>query len=125
MPKRNLLLILVLLSAALASFYYLRRAPEGPRYRITELEQLGDGEIWPTSINSDGVVVGHYGVESGTDEITHPFLWTHESGMKNLGFAVGQEGNAKGVNDINDNGQIIGVGKYKGKDAGFILDPVE
>ncbi|NUN96473.1 MAG: hypothetical protein HUU16_09895 [Candidatus Omnitrophica bacterium] len=53
----------------------------------------------PTSINSDGVVVGHYGVKSSTDEITHPFLWTHESGMKNLGFAVGQEGNAKGVND--------------------------
>lgn len=60
---------------------------------------MGDGKIWPTSINSDGVVVGHYGVQSGTNEITHPFLWTHAGGMKDLGFAVGQEGNAKGVND--------------------------
>ena len=76
-----------------------------PVYRVTvervELGSLGIGESRATDINDSGVVVGQSQVASG---LAHPFRWSRESGIQDLG-------NPRGVHtrpvQINDQGQIL------------------
>ena len=76
-----------------------------PTFRATveriELGSLGVGESRATDINDSGVVVGQSQVASG---LAHPFRWSREDGIQDLG-------NPRGVHtrpvQINDRGQVL------------------
>jgi len=75
------------------------------------------------AMNNKNVVVGAYGPFSDAD---HAFRWDEKSGFYDLNNLIPADSAwklevATGINDL---GQIVGVGDYKGNDdAGFLLTP--
>ena len=64
----------------------------------------GDG-IMALNLNNDGQVIGSSDLQG--DASFHAFLWTHATGMQDLGTIQGDVDSA--AIGINDNGQIVGV----------------
>ena len=64
----------------------------------------GDG-IMALNLNNNGQVIGSSDLPG--DATFHAFLWTHETGMQDIGTLPGDVDSA--AIGINDNGQIVGV----------------
>jgi probable HAF family extracellular repeat protein len=72
------------------------------QYTVTDLGRLGGEDSGATAINASGQVVGWVAASGGQ----HPFLWTHETGMQDLGTLPDTE--SCSANAINDAGHIVG-----------------
>lgn len=88
--------------------------------------------LWPnseigqlTGINQAGQVVG-YAKSKGEPETLHPFIWDIKNGMQDLNELIDLPSGWEALsvaNGINNKGQIVGWGWYKGVIRGFILTP--
>ena len=77
----------------------------------------------PLGFNDCDVVVGEYGASS---EWNHAFLWDEKHGLRDLNTMIdrGTQWTLESALDINDRGEIIGVGDRGGEqDVGFLLVP--
>jgi uncharacterized membrane protein len=75
------------------------------------------------AMNNKNIVVGAFGPFS---DANHAFRWDEKSGFADLNnlIATGSGWKLEAATGINDQGQIVGVGDYKGNDdAGFLLTP--
>jgi probable HAF family extracellular repeat protein len=74
----------------------------------TDLGNLGGTFNVPAGINNRGEVAG--AAQSSTDGNIHPFLWTRETGMQDLGIFPGDFVTAAPCcNTINNSGDVVGV----------------
>ncbi len=78
------------------------------------------------AINNSGHIVGTSEIEEGNEfnENARPFLWRNGK-MHDLNrlIPVRSDWVLRRAYDINDRGQIVGYGLYKGKDRAFLLSP--
>lgn len=90
--------------------------------QTTDLGSLGGEGTWSYGLNNLNQIVG---VSNTQDWVTSAFIWD-KGVMKNLNNllvnAAGWE--LEWATDINDNGQIIGWGRYNGVERSFLLNPV-
>jgi probable HAF family extracellular repeat protein len=95
-------------------------------YRNGTVLDLGalDDDIWswPHGMNNFGEVVGY---SDDRSETPRAFVYT-DGEMQDLNTLVGPRSgwNFWVANAINDRGQIVGVGNYKGRESGFLLTPI-
>jgi probable HAF family extracellular repeat protein len=79
---------------------------------------------FPTALNNKGEVVGQ---SATTDDVEHPFLYS-DGVMRDLNSLISADSGWKLVNveDINDNGHIVGKAQHKEDDRehAFLLTPV-
>jgi probable HAF family extracellular repeat protein len=77
----------------------------------------------PLGFNDCDVVVGEFGASS---EWNHAFIWDDKAGLRDLNALIdaGSQWTLESALDINDRGEIIGVGDRGGEqDIGFLLVP--
>ncbi len=83
-------------------------------------------ECVPEAINNDSADVWCVSrVSSNNDQPnTVAFLW-YDGAMYDLNILIPGKGDwdLTGATDINDAGQIVGVGRFKGREQGFVLSP--
>jgi probable HAF family extracellular repeat protein len=97
---KRMSLISFCLSAVLA---LAMRAGAQLHYKVIDLGTLPGGNISNAyGVNDNGQVVG---VSNGSPSVTHAFLWTKSTGMKDLGTFGG---NVSWAQAINDSVQIVG-----------------
>jgi probable HAF family extracellular repeat protein len=105
----------------------------GSGYRVRDLGVLaGDLLSYARAINNRGQVVGRNNGDGegltlyGDDVRNRAWLW--ESGrMTDLNSLIppGSGWRLESANDINDRGQIVGVGTLGGRQRAFLLTPQE
>ncbi len=77
----------------------------------------------PLALNNCDVVVGEFGAAS---DFNHAFIWDEKHGFRDLNKLadVGSDWNLETALDINDRGEIIGIGdRGSNQDVGFVLIP--
>jgi uncharacterized membrane protein len=77
----------------------------------------------PLALNNCDVLVGQYGAAS---DFNRAFVWDRKSGFRDLNTLVdaGQDWTLESAVDINDRGEIVGIGDSgNSEDAGFLLVP--
>ena len=93
-------------------------------YMDGQMQLLGDlgGPTWAQGMNDLNQVVGsaHIG------NVVHAFVWDQQTGMVNLNSAIPADSgwSLAYALDINEAGQIVGVGDYNGKTSPFLLNPI-
>jgi probable HAF family extracellular repeat protein len=91
--------------------------------QVADLGTLGGTTARANGINTAGQVVG-----SSYDAQGYPraFLWTPAGGMVDLNslIAPGTGWLVTEANDINDGGQIVGVGFYNSREMAFLMTPL-
>ncbi len=82
------------------------------------------GVAYPSAINNDGFVVGTSTDVYGTP---HAFIWANGVGMVDLNDLLepGSGWLLTTANDINDLGQIVGVGQLLGQTRAFVISACE
>ncbi|MEC4803653.1 MAG: hypothetical protein SAJ12_05240 [Jaaginema sp. PMC 1079.18] len=90
--------------------------------KTTDLGSLGGEGTWSYGLNNLDQIVG---VSNTQDWVTNAFIWD-KGVMENLNnLLVNGEGwELEWATDINDNGQIIGWGRYNGVERSFLLNPM-
>ena len=88
---------------------------------MTDLGTLGGNESTAFGINNRGQIVGRAQLSSN---VYHAFMWVNGS-MRDLNRLVPGYSRWRLVNawDINNNGQIVSVGKFKDQTHAFLLTP--
>ena len=77
----------------------------------------------PLALNNCDVIVGEFGAAS---DFNHAFIWDEKHGFRDLNKLadVGSDWNLETALDINDRGEIIGIGdRGSNQDVGFVLVP--
>jgi probable HAF family extracellular repeat protein len=85
--------------------------------------QLSDSANEPRAVNSCDAVVGAFGPSS---DYYRAFVWDKKHGFRDLNRMVdgGSDWILEVATDINNRGEIVGVGMYRGKgEIGFLLLP--
>lgn len=91
---------------------------------LTPVPLASDAASQPLAMNRCDVIVGEFGAAS---DFYHAFVWDRKNGLRDLNqFIPSSEGWILGsAVDINDRGEIVGVGDHgNDEDAGFMLSPV-
>ncbi len=91
--------------------------------KLKKLEGLGDAPSSAWDINNNGQIVGS---SSTPERRVHPCLWVNDKpyDINNL-IPKGSGWRLKFAYRINDKGQILGVGAYKGLTRLFLATPVQ
>jgi hypothetical protein len=85
--------------------------------------KLSESASQPLALNNCDVIVGEYGANS---EYYRAFIWDRKNGFRDLNQLadVGKDWVLESARDINDRGEIVGIGDYKNTDdTGFLLVP--
>jgi probable HAF family extracellular repeat protein len=119
-------------SSGLCSNTAIPTSPNAPHAVLWEkdgsaidLGNLGGTGNIASSVNNRGEVVG--GAQSSKDGTGHPFLWTKETGMQDLGTFPGAVVTVPPCcNTINDRGQVVGFSiDGSGNMRAFLWQPAE
>jgi probable HAF family extracellular repeat protein len=89
---------------------------------MTDLGHLGGGSSTALAINNNGIVVGTSTLIDGT---SRAFRWTRAEGMIDINTLLPRSSGwvLFGAYDVNDKGQITGVGVHNGAQRAFRLNP--
>jgi len=88
---------------------------------MTDLGSLGGNYSSAWAINNSAQVVG---VSSNSQAELHAFVWQNGSMLDLNSLLPANSGwELSAAHFINDNGQIVGVGRFHGQDAWFLLTP--
>jgi hypothetical protein len=77
----------------------------------------------PRAINNCDVIVGSFGPFADAERA---FIWDKSRGFRDLNTGIASDSGwtLESANSINDHGEIVGRGDYKGQDdTGFLLIP--
>ncbi len=77
----------------------------------------------PLALNNCDVIVGEFGAAS---DFYHAFIWDRQNGLRDLNslISTGFEWTLESATDINDRGEITGIGTHGNeRDAGYLLTP--
>jgi hypothetical protein len=77
----------------------------------------------PRAINNCDVIVGSFGPFADAERA---FIWDKSGGFRDLNTRIASDSGwtLESANSINDHGEIVGRGDYKGQDdTGFLLIP--
>ena len=89
---------------------------------VTDLGTLGGTYSEATSINDTGTVVGYSNTSNGS---SHAFVYKNGTIFDlNTLLPANSGWELNSAIDINDNGQIIGLGQFNGQFSGFLLTPI-
>jgi probable HAF family extracellular repeat protein len=89
---------------------------------MKDLDTATKAPIWAAAINDAGTIVGM----AGDDTDRHAVMLQHGKIIDLNSLLPKDSGWHLGIaNDINNRGQIIGYGSYKGKEHAFLLTPVK
>ena len=91
---------------------------------MIELGTLGGNESSAGAINNAGKVVGQSTINE-TSNVRHPFVW-HDGTMSDLNDLLPPNSGwtLSTATDINNNGQIVGTGRFNNQNKAFLLTPV-
>jgi uncharacterized membrane protein len=93
--------------------------------KLTPVDLSPEFASQPLALNDCDVIVGEYGAAS---EYYHAFVWDKKNGFRDLNTLIDKsEGwNLDQAVDINDRGEIVGIGDHQNvSDVGFLLVPNE
>lgn len=90
---------------------------------ITDLGTIGGSNSHAFGINDAGTVVGYSKTKNHLNN--HAFVW-RDGIMKDINDLLPANSGWELISalDINNNGQIVGFGKFNGRDKAFLLTPV-
>ncbi len=89
------------------------------------LGTLGGASGGARAVNNNGQVVGSSRISTGSDATRHGFLWEGGTLYDLNNLLVGTPGwELWSANDINDSGQIVGMGLLNGQEHAFLLTPI-
>jgi uncharacterized membrane protein len=90
---------------------------------LTHLDLSSRYPSQPRAINNCGVIVGSFGPFADAERA---FMWNKSGGFRDLNTRIASDSGwtLESANSINDHGEIVGRGDYKGQDdTGFLLIP--
>lgn len=90
---------------------------------LTRLDLSSQYPSQPRAMNNCDMIVGSFGPFSDADRA---FIWEKSHGFRDLNTSIpsGSGWKLESATSINDQGEIVGFGEYKGQDdAGFLLMP--
>jgi probable HAF family extracellular repeat protein len=87
-----------------------------------DIGTLGGRDSYAYDINNSGLVVGESDY-TGTPGVRHAFIWKAGAGMTDLNTLIDPASGWElvGANGINDDGKIVGYGKFGGQTRAFLL----
>jgi probable HAF family extracellular repeat protein len=91
--------------------------------RLTHLDLSSRYPSQPRAINNCDVIVGSFGPFADAERA---FIWDKSRGFRDLNTGIASDSGwtLESANSINDHGEIVGRGDYKGQeDTGFLLIP--
>jgi len=91
--------------------------------KLSPVELSAEFASQPLALNNCDVLVGQYGAAS---DFNHAFVWDRKNGFRDLNTMVSarQDWTLESATDINDRGEIVGIGDLgNSEDAGFLLVP--
>jgi len=91
---------------------------------MRDLGSLTSYSSYGVAVNNAGQVIGSY----SDGEYAHPYIWDNVNGMKDLNGLLdpilGAGWTLYTVNNINNQGQIVGQGRHNGNVRAFLLTPI-
>jgi probable HAF family extracellular repeat protein len=92
---------------------------------MTDLTPNSPHDCYANSINNRGTVVGNFAYSVLMNQRFYPFVWRDRT-ITNLNSLLPPNSGWKleTANDINNNGQIVGTGRFNREIRGVLLTPI-